>query len=234
MAKKLGLGTASRQVLALMAAHDDVLLAREQKALDDIWSRLDAALPAARREVESGLRRARGDTKRFKSIAAVRTKVVLMHTAGLRKSSPVITRLAAYAVAQSLQSVHKELEICGATMAPRFANLAEVSARLAATTVDEIVGNAANAGADAITQTARKFQPDWTFQTFTALDSDELLARLFSPEVVAARGFNRRGIWWAGASDLQSTARVIATESANLIRASAMHTFNEIGKAHGG
>lgn len=233
MAKKLGLGAASQRVLTIAAGFDDLLLEVENRAVQDIADQLAARVDEARRQVEAGLRRSRDDTKRFRSIAAVRREVVRLHSAALKGCIPVITELAGQSIDRSLVSVKAELEVCAQTMHPRYAKLPEVAARLALTTRDEILGNASAAASAAVSQTARKFQPDYTQQTFAAKEGPELIDRLFSFEQVAARGFNRRGVWWSASSDLGSAARLIATECANLVRGSAIYSFNKVGKAHG-
>lgn len=233
MPRKLGRGAASRQVLSITAAFDDVLLGVENQAVADLGMELGAKVGPARREVERALVQYRSDVTKLRNASSMRTTVYGLHSAGLAAGIQIVGVLASEAVDASLKSLYQELLVCEATLAPRFKGLARVAVGYGSTVSDEISSAGTAAYRAAVTSAAPAFKGEMLLQIKAATDGDELLARLFSPVTVSARGFNRKGIWWSALAPLQSAARGVATESANLIRQSTFHVFNEVGRAHG-
>jgi hypothetical protein len=229
---KLGRGAASRQVLAITAAFDDALLEVENQAVGELGVELGAKVGPARREVERALLQYR-DIAKLRNAASMRATVYGLHSAGLAAGIQIVGVLATETVDASLKSLYQELLVCESTLAPRFKGLARIAVGYGSTVADEITSNATAAYRAAVTASSPAFKGALLMQIKAATDGDELLARLFSPVTVSARGFNRKGVWWSALAPLQSTARIAATESANLIRQSTFHVFNEVGNAHG-
>lgn len=138
--------------------------------------------------------------------------------------------LCVVAVDKGLESVRAELGVCEATLALRYAGVADRAVDAVHASAETLIQLGVTMFGTQSARCLSWFRHEVSREMAGSETFDELIERLVAPEPVQWPGHSGRGLWWQITLWLHQITRETEFSVVNAARAEAMRVMNEIGE----
>lgn len=226
--KRLGRATAGREVSALAQKFSQSLLGDENAAFDAVDLVFAKPVPGLRTKVTAAVEKAEGEPSRLRAGSPLTGTLRSAHAECMKRAETYVQALAETSHRKASDAILAELQVCEATLSPRYDGIADAAVERMNSTRTGRIERHMIAYRKAVAGLSPDFGAQATLQYREAVDERTLLLRLFSVDPAGLRGFGGRGVWWRTVTDLRVSIRTVSIGVANETRLDAMRAFNAV------